>query len=231
MKLLKTISASIAFLLFSMSCNSFEASPYVGVDSQVNRMHFREGYGRNFFPKHFQQINVYGGLKYDNSFSIEAGYVSEAIRNKNVTLHEGGNCLGAIIPSILSPAVFKTYIKVRGYHLGFVNTFCEPCWDSFRILWGAGAGFLRAEASIEGLAFGYPPVKGTTRRFKKEKVVLRLMLASEYKFKNNLGIRGSLFFLQTSRMVMIAEPTASPTTPVIRPMDSFVYSLGVFYEF
>ncbi|HQZ50076.1 MAG TPA: hypothetical protein PLF17_06115 [Chitinophagaceae bacterium] len=230
MKLLKTISASIAFLLFSMSCNSFDVSPYAGVDGQINRMRFKDGYGRNLFPKHFPQVNLYVGLKHNDSAAIEAGYISEAVRNKTVTL-VAGQSLRPSIPEILSPAIFKSYIKVRGFHLGFVNTFREPNWDSFRVLFGAGAGFLRAEASREGLAFGKPPIKGTTRRFKKEKVVLRLMIASEYKFKNKLGIRGSLFFLQTSKMVMVAEPTASPTTPVIRPMDSLVYSLGVFYEF
>lgn len=230
MKLIKTISASAVFLLFSMSCNSFDVSPYAGVDGQINRMRFKDGYGRNLFPKHFPQINLYAGMKHNDSIAIEAGYISEAVRNKISTLHEGQS-LRPSIPAILSPAVFKSYIKVRGIHLGLVNTFREPDWGNFRVLFGAGAGFLRAEASREGLAFGIPPIKGTTRNFKKEKVVLRLMLASEYKFKNNLGIRGSLFFLQTSKMVMVAEPTASPTTPVIRPMDSFVYSLGVFYEF
>ena len=231
MAIIKQIICFFYFLIFTMSCFSLDISPYVGVDGQLNRMPFKKGYGDNLFPKHYEHANLYAGIKLDGSFSLEAGYISEAVRSKCTKLYGSNGCLGVELPKFLSPAIFQSYIKIRGYHVGFVNTFCEPTWDSFRVLFGAGAGFLRAEASREGLAFGEPPIKGTTRRFKKEKVVLRLMIASEYKFKNNLGIRGSLFFLQTSKMVMVAEPTRSPTTPVIRPIDSLVYSLGVFYEF
>lgn len=215
-----------------MSCFSLDISPYVGIDGQLNRMQFKKGYGDNLFPKHYSQSNLYAGIKLDGSFSLEAGYTSEAVRTKYSKLYETDCCLGADIPKMLSPAIFKSYIKIRGYHLGFANTFCEPTWESVRILWGAGVGLLRAEAERKTIELSIPPVSfSSSRHFKKDKAVLRLMLASEYKFKNNLGIRGSLFFLQTSKMVMVAEPTASPTTPVIRPMDSLVYSLGVSYEF
>ena len=232
MAIIKQIICFFYFLIFTMSCFSLDISPYVGVDGQLNRMKFKKGYGDNLFPKNYSQSNLYAGIKLDGSFSLEAGYTSEAVRTKYSKLYETDCCLGADIPKMLSPAIFKSYIKIRGYHLGFVNTFCEPTWESVRILWGAGVGLLRAEAERKTIELSIPPVSfSSSRHFKKDKTVLRLMLASEYKFKNNLGIRGSLFFLQTSKMVMVAEPTASPTTPVIRPMDGLVYSLGVFYEF
>lgn len=232
MTLIKQIICCFSLLIYTMSCFSLDISPYVGVDGQLNRMKFKKGYGDNLFPKNYSQSNLYAGIKLDGSFSLEAGYTSEAVRTKYSKLYETDCCLGADIPKMLSPAIFKSYIKIRGYHLGFVNTFCEPTWESVRILWGAGVGLLRAEAERKTIELSIPPVSfSSSRHFKKDKTVLRLMLASEYKFKNNLGIRGSLFFLQTSKMVMVAEPTASPTTPVIRPMDSLVYSLGVFYEF
>lgn len=194
-------------------------------------MHFKNGYGSNIFPRHYPQINLYTGLRYGNSYALEAGYVSEAVKSKFTTLYAGDIVLGSTVPRELSPALFKTYVKISGYHLGFVNNWCEPQWESFRVIWGVGFAFLKAEAERNGISFGYPPITGSVRHFKKEKVVLRLMTGSEYRFKNNIGIRASLFFLQTSQMAMKAQPIAGRHTPIIKPKDSFVYSLGIFYEF
>lgn len=226
-----TSSAVIAFALFSMPATSCEISPYIGIDGQINRMHFKNGYGSNIFPKHYPQINLYAGLRYDDSYALEVGYVSEAVKSKYTTLYTGDVVLGSTVPRDLSPALFKTYVKISGYHLGFVNNWCEPQWERFRVIWGVGFAFLRSDAERDNISIGNPPIKGNARHFKKEKVVFRLMVGSEYRFKNNLGIRASLFFLQTSQMAMKAQPISGRYTPIIKPKDSFVYSLGVFYDF
>lgn len=232
MTLIKQIICCFSLLIYTMSCFSLDISPYVGVDGQLNRMKFKKGYGDNLFPKNYSQSNLYAGIKLDGSFSLEAGYASEAVRTKYSKLYETDCCLGADIPKMLSPAIFKSYIKIRGYHLGFVNTFCEPTWESVRILWGAGVGLLRAEAERKTIELSIPPVRLlSSRHFKKDKAVLRLMLASEYSLNNNIGIRASVIFLQTSKMVIKAYPINGRYTPVIKPKDSFIYSLGIFYEF
>ena len=215
-----------------MSCFSLDISPYVGVDGQLNRMPFKKGYGDNLFPKHYEHANLYAGIKLDGSFSLEAGYISEAVRSKYTKLYGRNGCLGVELPKFASPAIFQSYIKIRGYHVGFVNTFCEPTWESVRILWGVGVGLLRAEAERKTIQIARPPLKlSSSRRFKKDKAVLRLMLASEYSLNNNIGIRASVMFIQTSKMVIKAYPIEGRYTPVIKPKDSFIYSLGIFYEF
>ena len=217
-------------LLMPMGLCSYELNPYVGIDGQINRMHFKQGYGDNLFPKHYPQINLYCGIKFKDINSVEFGYISEAVKNKNVTLHKNDSALGIIIPANADPALFRSYIKITGTHLSFLRTY-KNGWDNFRLVYGIGGAFLRAQAEREGLSFGHPGRPGSTRHFKKQKVVLRLIVASEYKFKNNLGIRGSFCYLNTSRMIIKAEPIAGRFTPIIRPKDSFVYSLGVFFEF
>lgn len=232
MTIIKQIICCFYFLIFTMSCFSLDISPYVGVDGQLNRMPFKKGYGDNLFPKHYEQANLYAGIKLDGSFSLEAGYVSEAVRSKCTKLYARNGCLGIELPQFASPAIFQSYIKIRGYHVGFVNTFCEPTWESVRILWGAGVGLLRAEAERKTIQISRPPLKlSSSRHFKKDKAVLRLMLASEYSLNNNIGIRASVIFLQTSKMVIKAYPINGRYTPVIKPKDSFIYSLGIFYEF
>jgi hypothetical protein len=210
---------------------SFEAYPYIGFDHQLNRMKFKEGYGHNMFPKHFKQLNLYGGFKFNNQNALELGYVSTLSKNKYSILYAGDKALGATISHSASPAKFISYIKVKGYHLGMTNIYFPSISDSFRILGGVGLSFLTAEAERNCIALGCPPAPGTIRKFKKRRTVLRLMAASEYKFKNDLGLRLSFCFIQTSKMVIRAYPRDNAFTPIIKPKDSFIYGLGIFYEF
>lgn len=240
-----SIKSNFAAILVSFICAiniskslAFEFKPYIGVDYQLNRMGFKNGYGNNLFPKHYKQINLYGGLKILDHLQIESGYVSTFSKTKYVTHYEGAVSLGAHIQSAISPVVAKSYIKVSGYHLSFVRNFTPFENENFRILGGIGLAFLKAEAYRHIISVGNPPIPGNIRKFNKHKAVLRFMLASEYKFKNNLGIRGSFFFLNTSRMIIKASPRINPNpsvnkehTPLIKPKDSLVYSLGIFYDF
>ncbi len=220
------------FIIFSLNkSNSYELTPYIGADCQLNKMRFKEGYGNNLFPKHYKQINIYSGVKINNDLSVEVGYTSEAVKNKYSTLKADDCCLGITVPARLSPAIFKSYIKIRGYHLSLIKTYHHNQWDHLRLLGGVGLGFLRAEAQRDTVSVGYPPIKGNVRHFKKDKAVLRLIVGSEYKFKNNLGARASLCFIQTSKMIIKAQPIAGRYTPIIRPRNSFIYSLGIFFEF
>ncbi len=223
----------IAILALSLSNKAFsvEFRPYIGVDKQLNTMRFKDGYGENLFPKRYMQANIYSGLSIDDSFKVEVGYISTKGKIKDSNLKTNDDCLGAKVPLELSPAIFKSQIKVTGHHLSFISIYSRSEWSRARILFGAGAAFLKVEADRNSLALSRPPVCGNFRKFKKQKVVLRLMVAPEYRFKNNIGIRSSVCFLRTSRILMVAEPLKGAYTPIIRPKDSFVYSLGIFFEF
>lgn len=229
----------IGFYLFFLSlalclsiCNAYELKPYVGVDGQINRVKFKKGYGDNLFPKNYPQVNVYSGLKFKNNYSVEFGYIAAGLKSRYSVLRKGEGALGVPLPGIAEPAVFKSNLKIQGCHFSVINSFLKDSWDHFRILGGIGLAFLKAEACRESIEVGIPPMRVNSKRhFKKHKVVLRLMVAPEYKFKNSLGIRASVCFLNTSKITMKADPIQGIFTPVIRPKDSFVYSLGAFYEF
>ena len=217
---------------------SHEIHPYFGVDQQVNRIRFKHGYGDNLFPKHHAQINLYSGLKIDDCVALEFGYLSTVSKSRFVTIGTGDTNLGMALPHEGSPAVLKSYIKLKGYHLGVVNTYSLPEWENFRVLGGVGVIVLKAKAERNCISYSRPPVQGVVREFKKTKPVIKIMIAPEYMFKNRLGIRSSVCFLNTKTMKITAshrESTpgkpASIVNPTIRLKDSFVYSLGLFYEF
>lgn len=230
-KLFALISSFSVFSLLCETVGSYEINPYAGIDGQLNYVRFKNGYGNNLFPKHYPQINLYAGFRIEKSIAVEYGYIFEAVRNKQVTLYTGDRALGAAVPPELSPAVFKSYIKIKGQHLSVLKICSLPHWDHFRILGGLGVAFMKAEAERKGLILGSHHTPGTTRHFKKQKAVLRLIVAPEYKFNDNFGVRASFCFLNTSKITMKAAPINGKFTPVIKPKDSFVYSLGAFLEF
>lgn len=239
------IILAAAFYAASLSANPKETTenlkyiPYFGVDQQINRTRFKHGYGDNLFPKHHAQLNLYSGLKLDEyCIALEAGYLSTISKSRFVTINSGQSILGTIVNPYVEPVVLKSYIKFKGYHLGVVSFLSLPEWDRFRIASGVGVILLKANAQRNCLSMAYPPISGTVREFKKQQPVLRIMISPEYTFKNRLGIRSSICFLNTSAMKITASPLESTLgsrvstfNPTIRLKDNFVYSLGLFYEF
>jgi hypothetical protein len=207
--------------------------PYIGVDQQLNRMKFNKGQGHDLFPKHHMQFNAYTGLKINQAFSAELGYVSTVAREKYCTVYVNEDLFGRPLPEVLSPVKFVNYVKTRGYHLSLVHTYAPIEWDHVRIRSGMGVSFLKALAQINPICMGTKPVfTGNVRQFRKQKTVMRVMISPEYKFKNNLGIRSSVCFIQTSKIIITAQPKQGlAVNPVIRLKDSLIYSLGMFYEF
>lgn len=231
-KKVKRCVIAALLILSPFSGFSLQLNPYLGFDQQLNRMRFKEGYGHNLFPKHYPQVNVYAGIKFLDPYGLEFGYISTASKHKISTLHTNDVALGARIPNALSPITFLSYIKITGYHVSLVNFYSNETWENFRLMGGIGLSFLKAEAQRDTISVGRNlHLQYTSRQFKKQKTVIRLILAPEYRFKDNVGFRSSVCFIQTSKMKINAMPEGGSFTPSIRPKDSLIFSVGVFFEF
>jgi hypothetical protein len=206
-------------------------TPYIGIQQQLNRMKFKDGHGDECFFKNHPQIDLYGGLRFDDSFSIEGGYISTMTKTRHVTLQGGQMALGINIHPAAPPIKFISHIKIRGYHLGITQAFHPCCWEKVRLIAGVGLAFLRAEAERSTiLAINNPRFVGATRNFRKEKAILRLVGASEYKVDEHLGFRVSACFMPTHNMI-IKSDVNNLAPLMIKPKDSFVFGLGVFFDF
>lgn len=228
-KLARLLFITLGILLPTITMG--EISPYFGIDQQINKMRFKEGYGHNLFSKHYPQVNFYVGARFVDNFGIELGYVSTASKPKLSILHANDIVLGAKVPHQLSPIKFLSYIKITGYHLGLVNFYAHPDWEKLRIVGGVGVSFLRAEAERYTISANNFNFQYNYRTFKKQKSVIRLILAPEYKFQDHLGLRTSFCFINTSKMKIKAIPIENSYTPIIRPKDSLIFSLGLFFDF
>src|ERR1043165_1911699 len=104
----------LAFFLFICSSQAYAASLnnyldfYIGLDGQLRRMRFKEGFGDNLLKKSYPQGNVYAGIKLSDHTGIEFGYESTVERSCTATLESGQCAAGLAIPQQASPAVFKT---------------------------------------------------------------------------------------------------------------------------
>ena len=47
---------------------------YVGFDEQYRYLKMKSGYGDKIFEPHFNQLNVYGGVRVGEYFGVEVGY-------------------------------------------------------------------------------------------------------------------------------------------------------------
>lgn len=229
----------VATTLLSSIASALDVHPYFGADQQLHRTRFKHGSGDNIFPKHHAQINVYSGLKADEyNASFEVGYLSTISKTRFVTINSRSAALGKMVSKELSPLVLKSYINLKGYHFNVVNFYSFPGHENLRFAGSVGVIWLKANAQSRCVSYSSPQAAGATRDFKKTQPVLRITVSPEYIFKNKLGIRSSVCFLNTSTMKITATPKetspesrASIYNPTIRLKDNIVYSLGLFYEF
>lgn len=229
----------LVFLLMMFFFNIASAYPlnefldfYVGVDTQIRRMKFKEGFGAELLHKTHPQGNLYVGLKLNENFAFEIGHESTVTRTCNSTLIAGQCAAGTNIPAALEPITFKTKAKIKGPHFSVIGFY--PFEDSpTRLLAGIGISSYKGTVERKTVQFGTPPhLSGTVRTMSKHRISLRCMGGAQYLTDFGLGFRGTLSFIKTRRMVIRkSDDHKSIFIPTIKPKDSLVYGLGCFYSF
>ncbi len=216
----------------AMSYGWFEGyRPYVGADAQVRRMDFKGGFGDNLLQHHSPQGNVYAGIKFNDCVAIEAGYEATRTRTRDVTLHTGGVAAGGVIPAVGSPAVFKSKMKIKGPHVDLVGFYSFREDLPVQLLGSVGVSFFKGTVERNGVSMGTPPTPGRIRTLSARKPVLRLVGGLEYKWDCHLGARATIGLVKTSKLVIFSKDGFTGTAPEIKPKDSTVYGLGVFWVF
>lgn len=206
--------------------------PYVGVDAQVRRMDFKGGYGDNLLQHHSPQGNVYAGIKFNDCVGIEAGYEATKTRTRDVTLTTGDVAAGRVIPAGGSPAVFKSKMKIKGPHADLVGFYSFREDLPVQLLGSVGVSFFKGTVERNNVSMGTPPTAGRLRTLSERKAVLRLMGGLEYKWDCNLGARATIGLVKTGKLVIFANDIIpGVSTPEIKPKDSTVYGLGIFWIF
>ncbi|HRA43191.1 MAG TPA: hypothetical protein PLV31_05875 [Gammaproteobacteria bacterium] len=219
----------------AMSYGWFEGyRPYVGADTQVRRMDFKGGFGDNLLKHHSPQGNLYAGIKLNDSVAIEAGYEATKTRTRDVTLTTGDIAAGVPIGAgpTGSPAIFKSRMKIQGPHVDLVGFYSFREGLPVQLIGSVGVSFFKGTVERRGIAMGVPPTAGRVRTLSQRKAVLRLMGGLEYKWDCNLGARATIGLVKTGKLVIFSnDQIAGSFKPAIKPKESTVYGLGMFWIF
>lgn len=208
--------------------------PYVGVDAQVRRMDFKGGFGDNLLQHHSPQGNFYAGIKFNDSVGIEAGYEQTRTRTRDVRLTTGDVAAGVPIGAgaAASPAIFKSKMKIKGPHVDLVGFYSFREDLPVQLIGSVGVSFFKGTVERRGIAMGVPPTSGRIRTLSERKAVLRLMGGLEYKWDCNLGARATIGLVKTGKLVIFSnDGIPGAFKPEIKPKDSTVYGLGMFWVF
>lgn len=238
----KKISSLVSVATITLLANSTTAAitngwwegyrPYVGVDAQVRRMDFKGGYGDNLLQHHSPQGNLYAGVKFNDWVGVEAGYESTTTRTRDVTLLTGDLAAGAPVSANASPTVFKSKIKIKGPHVDLVGFYSFGENIPVQLLGSVGMSFFKGTVERKTLQMGNPPTPGSNRTLSEHKAVLRLMGGLQYMWNYNLGARATVGLVKTGKLVIFAnDGIPGVFLPEIKPKDSAVYGLGIFWSF
>jgi opacity protein-like surface antigen len=221
----------LLLLIFPGIITAYESfTRYIGFEAQIRRTNFRGGYGDNFLPHNLFQRNPYVGVKFNEYAGLEVGYGSTISRTRGATLTTGDVCGGVIIPPMLSPIRFISTIKIHYPHVNILAFYHFREDVPVQLLGSAGIGmsFIKGEVIRQTVSIANRPVYWV-RTFSSHKNVLRLGGGVQYLFTPSLGLRGTFFWENTHRFVMVPnDHVPSLFVPIIKTKKTILYGLGMF---
>lgn len=227
-----TIALSTTSAALAMTNEWWDGNkPYVGFDAQVRRMSFKGGFGNNILQHHSPQGNFYAGVKFNDCVGVEAGYETTTTRTRTSRLTTGDVAAGAPVSLLASPVIFKSKIKIKGPHLDLVGFYSFGESVPVQLLGSVGVSFFKGTVERKTLQMGTPPIPGVTRTLSAHKAVLRLIGGLQYMWNCNLGARATIGLVKTGKLVIFSNDGAAGIAPEIKPKDSTVYGLGMFWVF
>lgn len=206
--------------------------PYVGVDAQVRRMDFRGGFGDNLFQHHSPQGNLYAGVKFNEVWGAEFGYEVTSTRTRVATLTTGDMSAGIVIPPAGSPMVYKSKAQIRGPHVDWTGRYSFYEGSPVQLIGSIGASFFKGTFQRRTLQAGQLP-SSTVRTLHQHKILLRLSGGLQYMLGEHFGMRATIAWVNTCKMVIFAKDgiMTNRPPPEIKPKNTTVYGLGVLWAF
>lgn len=224
--------APLIFLLF-FSCQThadWNLTPYAGVDMQYHTMDFKSGFGDNLFSHHQPQANIYFGTTLDNYVGIEAGFQSTNQQNRTATLITGESNLGTIIEDPNSLAQYTVTSYIHGAHLNVIGFLPLSVKYPIKLIGLVGVATLKAKfqrLNTSLIHFGVAQPTLSPDVLIRRKTVLRLGAGLEHLFVYDWGLRGTLIWENSGKIVAPTEFSS----PLVKPKNSFTYGLGAFVSF
>jgi hypothetical protein len=227
------ITCNVALSDCGLSCgdSSSSAHTYMGTNVHIRHTNYVKGYGHNFLRHRLPQVNIYAGIKLNDSIGLEAGYDRSIMRERTSRLSSNDIIAGTPIPNSFHFALFKGKIKFEGPYIDIVGF--HPLGESgnLHLLGFAGISFLKGKAERRIVCineFSHCSV----RTMKEDKLINRFSLGIQYMITSHLGARGMLGWQNTSKFKFYSsDDRCASYYPEIRPKDTITYGLGLLFDF
>lgn len=245
-KKLALVAAPIVLLAASAATaeNRFGLTPYVGADAEFRHMDYHKNFGGNIINHNAPQANVYAGVRLNEYFAVEAGYEATKRKTRRNAFRTGDTLAGVAVPILNGLAggisQWSATSQIKGLHANLLGFF--PICESYRLKLIGMVGFARLKAKstlrllVQEDGDAVDQIQGQTINiFRAKKTVLRLGAGLQHMIDCNWGVRGMVKWEASKKLKMsdtnLIINNGNPATLSIRPKNSVIYSLGVFYTF
>ncbi len=202
---------------------------YIGGSIKIVHTIYETGYGNNLLTHNLPEIGVFSGVRLNENLSVEVGHESSILRERFNTLSHPERAAGTPIPQALSPINFLSKITIRGPYLDVIGAY--PIRGRSSALFSMGVSFLKARAERHATCI-CNEFNGRNRRMKGDKFVLRLSTGFQYRVADNLRLRTTVGWMNTSKLrLKYRDLVCAKSYPEIRPKDTLNCSFGILWSF
>ncbi len=233
--LLFTLStASLLFTTTIANANitrEISVSPYLGADAQIRNINYPHDFGGNVYKKNHPQVNAFGGLSFNNYFSIEGGYELTPVKTNTVAIGAGQNLFGNPVGPLFPPVLLTSKFQVKDWNVNMLGFL--PLTEDCHLQLVGGAGFARTKLfqSTYMVSDRISPVVPFTytRTFIAKKGLLRLTGGLQHMVSESYGVRILTNWINTSRFKKITSKESATDQIMIK--NSWNYGVGLFVKF
>lgn len=214
----------------SVQAIEWKLSHYVGFDAQWRHMPFKKNFGDNVFPKDFPQGNAFFGLKFNDYFGVELGYLQSIERRKKVSI--SGPLLG--VPLALDEVnVLKNKVQVNGLNAGLVGFY--PMDECNQLIVGLGISRLHLRLTFSPIAnelgvLDAGAQASARRNFIYNKYIVQAKIGIQRMVTEKIGLRALLSWENTKQFNVLAPKQQSARIRVSLK-NSINFGLGLSWHF
>ncbi len=187
----------------------------------------------NLFKENYPQGNIYVGTKFNDCFGVELGYEATNQRDRTASTVSGDPYLGQVVPLGVNFTT-ETKSKIKGFHANLVGFW--PIWEEYcvSLIGSLGVANLKLDAThVQTTLNGAPNpnIAQTFLKFSKEKWVPRAMIGAQYMIMDQLGLRATVNWENTSKFNKIAPKNNAVSILRASTENSINLGLGLFFNF
>lgn len=214
-------------LAMNVQSLAWHGTPYIGGDLQSRHMMLKKPYITGVNKNNYPGANIYVGLKYNPFVSVELGFQYNAKKSNNPYIPYDSPYTGTN-HNVRSGIEVQQKTIVQGCHANLIGLL--PLNTSFKFDLMTLIGISRLQTKIFLKDYDLS-IHEWSRLFifKKGVWAPRLGIGAQSMLNTHMGIRALVVWEKTTQFKHMLE--SKNNEMILKPCNSFITSLGLFYQF